>query len=136
VSSRAEVVGLHEFFADWFNHALEDTDAAFARVTSVLHPDFTMVAPSGETLDRDIVLRQLRAAHASADVAAPVRIEIRSFVGRAVSDTTALVTYEEWQFAADHLQNRRTSTALFVRAPAAPNGVLWRHLHETLFTND
>jgi hypothetical protein len=125
---------LHEFFGDWFNDALEDTEAAFARVTSVLHPDFSMVAPSGETLDRDVVLRQLRAAHASADVAAPVRIEIRSFVDRVVSDAAALVTYEEWQFVADLLQNRRTSTALFIPAPAAPNGVVWRHLHETLFT--
>jgi hypothetical protein len=93
------------------------------------------VTPSGETLDRDIVLRELRAAHASADAAAPVRIEIRGFVDRVVTDAAALVTYEEWQFAADVLQNRRTSTALFIPAPAAPNGVVWRHLHETLFAS-
>jgi hypothetical protein len=127
---------LHEFFVDWFNDALEDTDAAFGRVASVLHPDFSMVMPSGEILDRDIVLGLLRAAHASADIAAPVRIEIRSLVDRVVSDDAALVTYEEWQFAGDRLLNRRTSTACFIRAPAAPNGVVWRHLHETVLTSD
>jgi hypothetical protein len=131
-SARAEVVGLHEFFVDWFNDAVEDTDAAFARVASALHPEFSMVTPSGEVLDQNEVLRLLRAAHASADRAAPVRIEIRSFVDRLVDDDMALVTYEEWQFAGDRLVNRRTSTAFFRRAAAAPNGVVWRHLHETM----
>ena len=54
-------------------------------------------------------------------------------VDRAVAEDTALVTYEEWQFAGDHLLNRRTSTAYFSRASAAPNGVVWRHLHESMF---
>jgi hypothetical protein len=128
------VVGLHDFFVEWFNDTVDDTDAVFARVATVLHPDFSMVVPSGETIDRDVVLDLVRAAHASAEGAAPVRIEIRSLVDRAVTDDAALVTYEEWQFAGDRLQNRRTSTAYFVGM--APNGVVWRHLHETLITSD
>jgi hypothetical protein len=131
-NARAEVAGLHEFFVDWFNDAVEGTDKAFIRVASVLHPDFSMVTPSGEVLDREQVLGLLRDAHASADRAAPVRIEIRSLLDRVVDHDTALVTYEEWQFAGDRLMNRRTSTAFFVRAAAAPHGVVWRHLHETM----
>ncbi len=130
------MVGLHDFFVEWFNDTVDDTDAVFARVATVLHPDFSMVVPSGETIDRDVVLDLVRAAHASAEGAAPVRIEIRSLVDRAVTDDAALVTYEEWQFAGDRLQNRRTSTAYFVGSPMAPNGVVWRHLHETLITSD
>jgi hypothetical protein len=135
-SSRAEVVGLHEFFVDWFNDELADTDTMFARFSSALHPDFSMVVPSGEILDRDRVVGLVRAAHASADSAAPIRIEIRNVVGRLVGDDVVLVTYEEWQFAGEQLLNGRTSTACFVPAPAAPNGVVWRHLHETMLASD
>ncbi len=120
----------------WFNGTLENSDAEFARFTTVLHPDFSMVTPSGETLDRDTVLELVRGAHASADAAAPVRIEIHNLVDRVVSGDGALVTYEEWQFVDDLLQNRRTSTAFFFAAPAAPAGVVWRHLHETVFGSD
>jgi hypothetical protein len=127
---------LHEFFVGWFNGTLENTDAVFARFAAVLHPDFSMVTPSGEALDRDAVLELVRAAHASADIAAPLRIEIRSLVDRAVSGDGALVTYEEWQFAGDRLQNRRTSTAFLLRAPAGPTGVVWRHLHETVLGSE
>jgi hypothetical protein len=127
---------LHEFFVAWFNGVLDDDDATFARLADVLHPDFSMVTPSGEWVDRAGVLAQLRGAHASADASAPVRIEIRNLVHRVVGDDAALVTYEEWQFAAGRLLNGRTSSAYFVRAQAAPNGVLWRHLHETLLTAD
>ena len=133
-NARAEVVGLHEFFADWFNDVLDDTDAAFARVVEVLHPSFSMIDPSGQTLDRAAVLGGLRRAHATADVTAPVRIEIRNLVDRVVGDDAALVTYEEWQFAGDHLLNGRSSTAYFVQASGAPNGVVWHHLHETMLT--
>ena len=128
------MVGLHEFFVDWFNDDLEDTDTAFARVVEVLHPSFSMIDPSGQTLDRAVVLGGLRRAHATADANAPVRIEIRNLVDRVVGDDAALVTYEEWQFAGDRLLNGRSSTAYFVRGSGAPNGVLWHHLHETMLT--
>jgi hypothetical protein len=104
----------------------------FARFTSALHADFAMVVPSGEILDRDAVVGLVRAAHASADGAAPVRIEIRNLVERLVGDDIVVVTYEEWQFAGEQLLNGRTSTACFVPAASAPNGVVWRHLHETM----
>jgi hypothetical protein len=45
-------------------------------------------------------------------------------------DACALVTYLEWQ-KRDDVTNCRISTALFVAAPAAPNGFVWRHVHET-----
>jgi hypothetical protein len=121
---------LHEFFAGWFNGDLPDTDAEFARVAEVLHPSFAMIVPSGQVLDRTTVLVQLRAAHGTADASAPVRIEIRDLVVRVADDDTALVTYEEWQFAGDRMQGGRVSSAYFVRDAAAPKGVVWRHLHE------
>jgi hypothetical protein len=101
----------------------------------VLHEDFSMVTPAGEILDRDAVLQFVREGYATVDAAAPLRIEIRNVVDRVVSGDEALVTYEEWQFAGDRLQSRRTSTAFFIPAPATPAGVVWRHLHETAVEN-
>jgi hypothetical protein len=120
---------------DWINGALDDTDASFARLSGALHPDFSMVMPSGSTLDRAGVLQEVRAAHATADVTAPLRIEILNLVERAVNDDSALVTYEERQYAGEQVQSCRASTAYFVHDATAPNGVLWRHLHETMITS-
>lgn len=130
-SCSAEVRRLHEFFVEWFNEDREDSDVEFAHVEGVLHPEFSMVAPSGATIERSLALEQIRAAHASAG-SHEAAIEIVNHSTLAVADDAALVSYEERQFAGGVLQNRRVSTAYFVAAPDAPNGVQWYRLHETL----
>jgi hypothetical protein len=128
-AARDEVVGLHEFFVEWFTGVLEDTDVVFARFADVMHPEFSMIVPSGGLLDRETVVGSVRAAHATAD--ASFGIEIRDVVDCVVWDDAVLVTYEEWQLVGDRVDNCRVSTVLFVRAPTSSNGVQWRHLHET-----
>jgi hypothetical protein len=128
-AARAEVPDLHEFLVAWFTGTVADTDVAFARFTQVLHPQFTMIGPAGETLDRDAVVTSIRAAHATAG--AGFAIEVRSLVVRILDENVALVTYEERQLDDGRVRNRRVSTAHLVRARSAPGGVLWRHLHET-----
>lgn len=129
-TANAEIVGVHDFFAAWFQGDVPDIDEAYARFADALHPDFTMVVTTGVVLDRQAVLGFVRNAHSSRS--ADFRIEIREFESRAVGADSALVTYEEWQFEGDELLSARTSTAYFVTDPAAPLGVAWRHLHETL----
>jgi hypothetical protein len=128
-AARAEVLDLHEFLVAWFTGAADDTDQVFARFAQVLHPQFSMIVPSGETLDRDAVVRSIRAAHATAD--AGFAIEIRDLVARVVGEDAVLVTYEERQLDAGQVRDRRVSTAYLVRAQAVRGGVRWRHLHET-----
>lgn len=128
---RTEVRRLHEFFVEWFNDDRTDSDAEFAYVEGVLHPDFSMVLPSGATIDRAVALEQIRAAHASAG-SHKFGIEIVDHSTLTVASEAALVRYEEQQFTDGVLQNRRVSTAYFVVAPDAPNCVQWYRLHETL----
>jgi hypothetical protein len=128
-AARAEVVGLHEFFVGWFTGALAADDAVFAQFGEALHPDFSMVVPSGEMLDREAVVASVRRAHASAGDS--FRIEVRDVVDRMVGEDAVLVTYEEWQFVGGQVVNRRTSSAWLVGCADAPRGVQWRHLHET-----
>lgn len=127
---------LHEFFVDWFNATLEDSDAVFSRAEQAFHRDFSMVLPSGTTIDRGSVLGQIRAAHGSADHERPSKIEIVDLATHIDGADGALVSYEERQFAGDVLQNRRISSAYFVAASDAPSGVQWRRLHETLLSAD
>lgn len=134
VRSQAEVRELHEFFVDWFNAAVENTDGVFRRVESALHRDFSMVLPSGTAIVRETVLQQIRSAHGNAGDDRRSGIEIVEIVTHTDGVDSALVSYEERQFAGGALHNRRTSTAYFVVAPDAPNGVQWRRLHETLIT--
>jgi hypothetical protein len=126
----SETTGVHDFFADWFHGSVPDTDAAYARFADALHPDFSMVVTTGVALDRAAVLGFVRGAHGSRPDT--FHIGIRNFTARLTSPDAALVTYEEWQFDGDEVLTARTSTAYFVADPSAPEGVAWRHLHETL----
>ncbi|MDQ4058014.1 MAG: hypothetical protein M3124_02705 [Actinomycetota bacterium] len=133
---RVEVRRLHDFFVEWFNDDPEHPRVEFAYVEGVLHPDFSMVLPSGVTIDRTVALEQIRAAHASATGPGDVAIEIVDHSTLAVAQDAALVSYQERQFSAGVMQNARISTAYFIRALDAPHGVQWYRLHETLLAAD
>ena len=42
-----EIVELHQFFQDWYNNVLPDTDQNFARFSDVMDNDFTRIDPDG-----------------------------------------------------------------------------------------
>jgi hypothetical protein len=128
-ATRHEVVGLHEFFVGWLTGSLEESDEVFGRFLDALHPDFSMIAPSGVVLDRDAVLASVRAGHGTAD--ASLAIEIRDVVECLISGDAVVVRYEEWQFIGGAVDSRRVSSAVLVRTPGAGDAVRWRHLHET-----
>lgn len=129
VAARDEVLGLHEFFVGWFTGSVEGTDQVFERFGGALHPEFSMISPSGVALDRDAVLESVRAAHGTVD--ASFRIEIRDLVELLVGVGAVVVGYEEWQFVGGAVDSRRVSSAVLVRSHGTVDGVRWRHLHET-----
>lgn len=129
--TRAEIVGLHDFFAAWFEGRLPDEDDAFARVADALSPGFTLIGPDGSRRGRDEILASIRSNHASH--ATPERsfaIRIENVETRRLAPDLALATYEEWQ-SIDGKENGRIATALFRHDPDAPRGVAWHHLQET-----
>jgi hypothetical protein len=123
----AEVVDLHRFFVDWFVAARADK-VDFGRFERVIGEGFRMVAPSGQILDRDAVLDLVRASRASCDGDFAISIEdIQS--GWQAGDTIVVCYIEAQQRGGRH--SRRQSSAVFTTSSLAPNGVEWRHLHET-----
>jgi hypothetical protein len=123
----AEVDDLHAFFELWFRGELPRTRAEVARFEDALAADFEIVQPSGLTRTREGIVREVFDAHATHDA---VTVETSTFEPRYADEEACLGTYEEWQTVGDG-RTGRISTALFRRAPAAPNGVEWVHLHET-----
>jgi hypothetical protein len=125
--ARDEVVSLHEFFVAWYDKATADT-TDFDRFDKVIGPGMKMVPPSGDMLERDAVVSYVRNNRATfhGDYA----IEIADVQPAWEAEGVIVVTYVEKQQRRG-VKTARRASALFVESSSAPNGVEWRHLHET-----
>ncbi|MET3578059.1 hypothetical protein ABID19_001076 [Mesorhizobium robiniae] len=123
----AEVVDLHRFFVDWFVAGSADR-ADFSRFERVMAEGFQMVAPDGQILDRDAVLDHVRTSRATCD--GDFTISIEDIRASWQADDAIVLCYVETQQRAGKTSRRRSS-AVFTTSSSAPNGVEWRHLHET-----
>ncbi len=124
----AEIVELHRFLERWSNAALPDTDEAFARFAAVIAPSFLIIDPDGSEAGREPVVAAIRAAHGRWREA-PGRIRIENYRLHHAGGGLALATYEEWHDLPGG-GNGRLSSVLFGEDEAAPNGLVWLHLHE------
>ena len=125
---KVEVEELHQFFQDWFNGVLPKTEEAYERFRNALGDGFEIVPPSGQLLSRDPLLIGLWSSHGR-NKDQPMRIWVEDVRVRQISEHVFLATYQEWQ-ERDGETKARLSTAIFKRAKAQVNGVLWQHVHE------
>jgi hypothetical protein len=129
-----EIEELHGFFTGWLRGELPDTDAAFARLTSALAPEFRIGLTDGRALGHAEVMAWLRPAHGSlAGQEPPFRIRTEEIDVRWIVGGRALAAYVERQRLADR-ETARRSLAAFRAEPAAPCGVLWTDLQECWIT--
>ncbi|WP_095198915.1 DUF4440 domain-containing protein [Mesorhizobium carmichaelinearum] len=123
----AEVIDLHRFFVNWFVPGRADK-VDFDRFERAMGDGLSMVAPDGKVLDRAAVVDHVRSSRATCDDGFAISIEdIRP--GWQSADTIVVFYVEAQQRAGKH--SRRQSSAVFTTSSSAPNGVEWRHLHET-----
>lgn len=125
---QTEIEELHQFFQAWFRAELPNTDEAFERFANALAPNFGMVVPSGDIVEREPLLERLRGIHGAQP---NIRIWIETVRVRQTHNDMALATYEEWQSAESGDSTSRISSALFAKDAGAPNGIKWLHVHET-----
>jgi len=123
----AEIVAFHRFFVAWYDATTADT-VDFGRCEQAFGPDFHMIPPTGRVFDRTETIDLIRANRASFNGDFSIDIEdIGTFWedGRMI-----LMTYVEKQDRRG-VKTARRASALFIKNSSAPNGVQWRHLHET-----
>jgi hypothetical protein len=125
-----EIVDLHQFFQDWFTGTLPATEENFERVVGVLNDDFVLIGPDGKLTELRPLLEWLRHGHGARPV---MRLWVKNVHLRWQQGEIGLATYEEWQ-ETDRGPTARLSTALFQEKPGTPNGLVWRHVHETWLT--
>lgn len=127
--ARREVLALHEFFVAWFRPGGPDSD--FRLCEAAFADDFRMVTPDGTGHDRAAIVAMVRRARGLLpDDFAIVISELEPLWRQ---QDAILLGYTEQQYRS-RSTTRRRSTALFTAAPAAPRGVVWRHLQETWLT--
>ncbi len=120
-----EIEELHAFFVAWYTGQAED----FERMEAAIAPDFEMVTPDGDRLDRGAVLGTVRAGRGKHDPGT-FDIEIRNVDLLEAGDGYAVARYEEWQTAPDG-GDGRLSTVVFRPNEDAPGGLAWVTVHET-----
>ena len=125
LAAPAEVIARHAFFVEWFTGradaaAMEASARAFA-------PDMRMVAPDGRVMTTAQVVAMLRTAQATRAPDFQIAVVVHDL--RIVGEL-ALVVYDERQSTGGATTLRR-STALLSADAGAPEGAVWRHLHET-----
>ncbi|MEC4018740.1 hypothetical protein [Streptomyces sp. H27-D2] len=124
---RSEIVRLHDLLAGWLSGETARTPEAFAPFAESHDPGFTLIEPGGKLLARDRVLTEVESVHGAAP---GLVIDISEVQLIAESGSLVVAGYEEWHSGPTAGGPRRV-TAVFVREPAAPHGLRWRHLHET-----
>jgi hypothetical protein len=122
---QTEIIRLHQFFEDWFNGRIPQTDAGFAPFPQALAPAFHIISPGGELSDRESILNRVRRAY---NTQRGTRIWIQNGVLRWQQADLALVTYEEWQEGPSATARGRLSTVVFQHQADA---LAWLHVHET-----
>lgn len=120
-----EVIALHEFFVVWFRPGPAPD---FHACEGAFHRDFRMITPAGRLLGRSEIIQGIQGARGA--LAASLTIEIQDIRPLWQEDDAALLAYIEQQYR-DGRTTRRRSSALLLREPSAPRGILWRHLQET-----
>ena len=122
-----EIVRLHDFFAAWFT-ATPDAAIDFADCERAFAPDFRMIGPDGRIATMPGIVAWLRDARGTRQDGFSIAIHETRCVWQ--QGDAVLMEYVEEQTQAGET-TRRQSCALFMRAHAAPGGVVWRHLQET-----
>ncbi len=121
-----EIRELHQFFQDWFNGVLPQSQAAFSRFSQAMDDDFMMISPDGAIVPLVPLQKRLWAGHKRGESS---KIWVKNVAIRRHFGGTVLASYEEWQQVGDQPATGRLSSALFQIGDE--NRPIWLYLHET-----
>jgi len=122
---RTEIERLHDFFVAYYTGETAD----ISPMEAALAPDFEMVSPGGDVLDREEVIELVRSKRNGYD-SGEFDIAIYGVELLDSAQTHAVARYEEHQTGPDG-DDARVSTVLFRTDKDTPAGRSWVTVHET-----
>lgn len=125
-AAKREVLRRHAFFVTWFTGKGNARDMAEA--ARAFAPDFHMLWPDMTLDTRDTLLAKLEQARGNSP--ANYAIEIDFVHAALLAPEVAVIVCDERQTIGDTANARRMS-AVFSPVADAPEGVQWRHLHQS-----
>jgi len=134
----ATVTAANTAIVKWINGDGPDTDAGFAGLRAVCHPDLSIVHPRGSHQDHGALLSDLRGAH---DMNRDFRIATPREHARLLHEDTNTVVAEFIELqagskAVGRPRHARRITVICLKDETAPHGlVIWR-LHESFVPAD
>jgi hypothetical protein len=125
----AEIERLHQFFIDWFNGIVPETQDCFQQFSNATSSDFVIVHPSGEL---DPITKLSPGLYNAYNKRSGLNIKVKNMQIQHKMGDYYLATYEEWQLEkGDAEWSGRISTVLLSKNESAPAGLMWHHVHET-----
>lgn len=119
-----EIAELHQFFQDYFRGVIDPV--AISRFVDAMGDGFTIINSAGHIADRTTIINVIRNAHNQRH---NIKIWTENHQIRQIKEGLIVATYEEWQTTDETTQ--RQATVVFQQDEAAPNGLLWLHVHES-----
>jgi hypothetical protein len=126
-----EVVDLHVWLEDWLGGLRPRAALEADRLARALGEGFVIISPDGSRETREATLGGIGGAYGSrGSPADPFRIWITEVETLMEAGGLVAIGYIENQHK-DGRHTARRSSAVFEARAGAPNGVVWRMLHET-----
>ncbi|MHA2503116.1 MAG: DUF4440 domain-containing protein [Candidatus Kariarchaeaceae archaeon] len=122
-SVQQEIIDLHQFFEDWFTGEVKED---ITRFDSVMAPDFELISPSGQQINRQSIVDMIAQGYNSQT---DRKIWVEDITCRVQGDLVIATYYELQSYEGEH--TKRISTAIFSYDPELPCSSLWHHVHET-----
>lgn len=122
-----EIQLFHEVLQRWLCGDSEEPRSDLNYMSAALANDMILVSPAGKIEAQGELLNRLSSAYGARP---DVRIRISDYEPIMVSKNNLLARYIETRTCPD-TQDVRVSTVLFSQENDLPNGVAWRHVHET-----
>ncbi|MBD8514048.1 DUF3291 domain-containing protein [Photobacterium sp. CAU 1568] len=124
---KKEVDDLHDFLQQWFQGEISNTSENRELLSSRFDQFGELLSPDGLIEPFHCLENRFNSAHGKFLNA---KIWITGFTPVLLNNKDILVKYTEWR-QIDGETNVRFTTALLSEKNKAPNGIVWKHIHET-----
>lgn len=129
-SVQREVVEFNLFMVKWLHGQVPNSQESFQRLAGVISDGARMVSPWGVESSLAESLHGIRQKHGSMQ-GPELRIWFDNIDEQKLAEGVHLVTWQPWEQLPGGEKRGYFATAILIAKAGTPNGLEWRHFHET-----